>query len=599
MNKFAFAAEMKEATEAADPERRRIRFIASTEAVDRSGDVVVQDGIELSAYRNNPVVLWNHDHETPIARASTIGLENGRLVGAADFPPAGVSADSDRVYGLIKAGILNALSIGAGVVKSEPLDRSKPWAGKRYTQLELKELSIVSVPANPQSLIVARQYQPAPNGGKMDALVTLQKNRDAKFADFQTLASLAESRKLDDSELAKMTELETDIKNMDDQVEQLQKIEQSKMALARPVPRQAPSIVQVNRGFQAIPDRRELQKGEGFGMFAAALASTRMNPMAAAEILEKQYGLLDLAKALATTPLAAGGALVPIKYANEIIELLRERSVFFRAQPRTIDLEGFGSIRFPVQTAGTSTSYIGENTDISTTFAAFTELLLTPKKLAANTASSNELIRRSLPSAAMVMRDDLVAGLRTKLDNQMLVGVGSANAPEGLNGLIDAANAFGSNGTTLAQVTGDLLNMQMLVRNANVFAVRPTYFMSPRSEYFLKALRDGNGNKAFPEMDGGTLLGARYYSTTAIVDNGGVGTNESSIIFVDMDEVIYVQEISLAVDVSTEAAYMDGATLVSAWSKDQTVMRVISTHDMNMRHTIAGSIMNAVLYTPA
>ena len=77
---------------------RQVRVICSTADVDRAGDMVVQAGIELSAYRQNPVVLWNHDPEQPIARAIEIGVVDGRLQALVQFPPEGVSAKADEVY---------------------------------------------------------------------------------------------------------------------------------------------------------------------------------------------------------------------------------------------------------------------------------------------------------------------------------------------------------------------------------------------------------------------------------------------------------------------------------------------------------------------
>src|SRR5277367_471892 len=36
--------------------------IISTEDTDRSGEIVKQNGWELTNYKNNPIVLWGHDY---------------------------------------------------------------------------------------------------------------------------------------------------------------------------------------------------------------------------------------------------------------------------------------------------------------------------------------------------------------------------------------------------------------------------------------------------------------------------------------------------------------------------------------------------------
>lgn len=137
---------------------RQARVICSTGEVDRAGDIVVQDGIDLAAYRMNPIVLWGHDTGQPIARASEIGVVEGKLMATVDFPPAGISAKADEICGLVKAGVISAVSIGFNPIETEPLDKANPKKGpQKYLTCELGEFSFVSVPANKSALTVERQ----------------------------------------------------------------------------------------------------------------------------------------------------------------------------------------------------------------------------------------------------------------------------------------------------------------------------------------------------------------------------------------------------------------------------------------------------------
>ena len=140
-------------------EKRQVRVICSTGGLDRAGEVVAQDGIGLSGYRSNPIVLWQHDPNQPIARAIEIGVSGGVLQALVQFPPEGTSAKADEVYGLIKAGVVNATSIGFDPQNAEPMDPSRPRGPQRYLKCELLEFSFVSVPANAAALIVARQHK--------------------------------------------------------------------------------------------------------------------------------------------------------------------------------------------------------------------------------------------------------------------------------------------------------------------------------------------------------------------------------------------------------------------------------------------------------
>lgn len=136
---------------------REARVICSTGDTDRAGDIVVQDGIDLSAYKANPIVLWGHDTDQPIAKATDIGVVDGRLMATVEFPPIGTSAKADEICALVKAGVVSAVSIGFTPLETEPLDPANPKKGpQRYLKSELGEFSFVSVPANKDALTVAR-----------------------------------------------------------------------------------------------------------------------------------------------------------------------------------------------------------------------------------------------------------------------------------------------------------------------------------------------------------------------------------------------------------------------------------------------------------
>src|SRR6185312_2457789 len=135
---------------------RQVRVVCSTDQVDRAGEVIVQGGIDLTNYRSNPIVLWQHDPEQPIARAIDIGVVAGKLQALVQFPDAGVSAKAVEVYGLIKAGVVNATSVGFDPLESEPMDPNRPRGPQRYSKTGLMEFSFVSVPANPGASIIAR-----------------------------------------------------------------------------------------------------------------------------------------------------------------------------------------------------------------------------------------------------------------------------------------------------------------------------------------------------------------------------------------------------------------------------------------------------------
>lgn len=139
---------------------RTVEVICSTETADRIGDIIVQEGIDVASYRKNPVVLWGHDSNKPVARSSDIFLQNNQLRANVTFPPPGEDKDSDWVYGKVKNKLVNAVSIGFIPKSYEPVDAKNPWDGYRFTETELVEFSFVSVPMNSEALIVGRSMLP-------------------------------------------------------------------------------------------------------------------------------------------------------------------------------------------------------------------------------------------------------------------------------------------------------------------------------------------------------------------------------------------------------------------------------------------------------
>lgn len=140
---------IEKASKLADGE---VEFVVSTNAVDAHGERIDVNGISLKEYKKNPVVLWGHDaFNLPIGTASKIWKSDNRLMARAKFDMSDEFAQ--KVYRKIKDGILRAVSIG-GMVEE--------WAddGMTIAKLNMKEFSVVSVPANPEALATAKGYKP-------------------------------------------------------------------------------------------------------------------------------------------------------------------------------------------------------------------------------------------------------------------------------------------------------------------------------------------------------------------------------------------------------------------------------------------------------
>jgi HK97 family phage prohead protease len=133
------------------PQSRTIKFLISTDSIDRDGDVLSPKGWQLDSYKKNPIVLWSHDYSgLPIAKATHIEATDKGLAATAAFPEKGVHPFADTVYELLKGGFLGAASVGFKPLKHEMASDRK---GFNYFEQELLEFSVVPIPANPEALV--------------------------------------------------------------------------------------------------------------------------------------------------------------------------------------------------------------------------------------------------------------------------------------------------------------------------------------------------------------------------------------------------------------------------------------------------------------
>jgi HK97 family phage prohead protease len=136
---------------------RQVRVMVSSGAAGRDGLILDCNGVDLTEYRRNPVVLAFHDPNLPVGRCTAIGRNgNGGIEGLVNFAREGVSQAADTVYGLVKDGALNSVSVGfEPLTPPGPKDRNGFRTVKDW---ELLELSFVAIPADRGAVILERGY---------------------------------------------------------------------------------------------------------------------------------------------------------------------------------------------------------------------------------------------------------------------------------------------------------------------------------------------------------------------------------------------------------------------------------------------------------
>jgi HK97 family phage prohead protease len=120
-----------------------IKGSASTNAVDRAGDIIERDAWTkggLENFKTNPIILFNHNYDKPIGRATNLKVtDNGLEISAK------ISKAAGDVTQLIKDGVLGAFSVG---FKVKDADYMTETDGYKIKDAELFEVSVVSLPCN-------------------------------------------------------------------------------------------------------------------------------------------------------------------------------------------------------------------------------------------------------------------------------------------------------------------------------------------------------------------------------------------------------------------------------------------------------------------
>lgn len=144
-----------------DGMKRSGRFVMSSQAVDRYGDIIVQQGLNVDRFMTNPAgLLFHSSRDWPIGTWSNLEKvlrgRPPRTEGDLNLLPSeGPVQQIDQAAWMIEHGGLRAVSIGFipnwDAVESIRNDEDM-WTGFQFNESELIECSLVCIPANPDAL---------------------------------------------------------------------------------------------------------------------------------------------------------------------------------------------------------------------------------------------------------------------------------------------------------------------------------------------------------------------------------------------------------------------------------------------------------------
>lgn len=253
-------------------------------------------------------------------------------------------------------------------------------------------------------------------------------------------------------------------------------------------------------------------------------------------------------RAMAEASVGTGGAMVPTPLAAGIIDLLRAKSVAFRAGVRTVPMDS-QTLRFARLIADPVGSWRAEGAPIAEDQPAFDQVTLTAKSWALITKVSRELLEDGANTDA-VLREVFAASAALALDRAILFGTGAANQPLGI------ANTPGiqvvSMGTNGGQFAGwaKVLDAVAALEAANAGTVT-AMVAAPRTARAVYGLVDTSGQPLTvpPRLGNIPMLTT---TSASVTETQGTSNAASSIILGDFGDVYCGLRTSLQVSVLNE-----------------------------------------------
>lgn len=570
--------------------------IASTPGTDRANDIVEPKGALFAL----PLpLLAFHNHEKVIGTVEKVTITDSGIEVVCRVLKD-ITQEAREIWGLITAGAMKGLSIGFKPIKSEPLNNG----GTRFKEFEWLELSVVPVAMNGQASITATKSatnEPQKKGNSIMSISEQIRSFEAKKA-----AVLASMDALITKGVALVGQDEADFQAAEVEAASIEAhIDRLKAAEAR----QAKSAQPIMNGVQHIEVRDNAPKGTDFVRFTKALALSRGNPMQALEIA-KSLKLGNRVETVMKAAVSAGSTtsadfaslLDQQTMANEFIELLRPATILGKLTPRQVP----SNITIPKATTGTSASWVGEGKAAPLTNAAFSDIAIGEHKIGAIVVFTEELLRRSEPSAEALVRDDLLATITNSVDIAFIDAANAGIANVKPAAVTNGATTAAASGTDAAAVRADVKAAYTKFIVANHPLASGVWIMNPATALSLSMMRNANGAKEFEGigMNGGTFEGLPVVTSSNVPGDGVAGYD---MVLAAQNDIL-VAEGGLVIDASREASLeFEGAptldakvptaaALVSLWQTGAVAIKAIRGVTWARRRPTAVTSITATKY---
>jgi HK97 family phage major capsid protein/HK97 family phage prohead protease len=574
---------------AVDADKRVITGLATTPEPDRSGDIVEPLGV---SFKNPLPLLLYHDAKKPVGfttfkKPTKAGIEFTATIPTIDEPGT-LKERVDEAWQSIKAGLVSGVSIGFRSIEEAFMKDG----GIHFLQTEVVELSLVTVPANASATIhsikaldlaasgphlpgvtgtsTVVRLQKAPQAMTIPEQITQFENtRAAKAARMHELITKSgeTGSTLDDAQSEEYETLKTEVESVDKHLVRLHDQETLQLVKATRITSTTDSVTASElRGgpVPVITVKANVPKGTSFTRMCMAMAAGKGDSYQTLQyakqwkdstpeveqMVEHMWRTKAAVAVGTTTDTTWAGPLVVTQPLNEFLEMLRPRTLLGR-------IPGLRRVPFnvsvPTQTTGGTYGWVGQNKPKPVTKADYATVTVPFANAAGIIVLSEELVMLYTPSAENLVREEMIAGMSTFLDQQFNDPAVTAVANVNPAAITVGASTAAASGVTAAAAKTDIAASIAVFTAANVPLADSVWLMNDSNAFGLSISLNALGQPLFPGMtaQGGTLFGM------PVVVSNNVSTR---VILVHAPSILYADEGGVRIDVSREASVqMDSA----------------------------------------
>lgn len=613
--------------------RRIFSGMATTEIVDRVGDTVNPLG---ASFKNPLVLLHQHNHEKPIGTVTFEKPTSKGIKFTAEIPvvdePGSFKDRVDTAWAEIKSGVVRAVSIGFRAIKYAYRDAG----GIDFQEIEIYELSTVSVPANSAAMIdsVAKSVisshenfdiaalaasgttaatieNPPRVQGKKSVNLALKGSKPMAKTIAEQLAALEasklekstrmteiltksqeEGRTTDAAEQAEFDELASEVDQIAGDIKRFKSLESASAATARPVVAVAGGTVKTGEEGTAarssiILKQAAREPGMAFTRYVKCLGIARKSGQDMVAVAEQLYSqrdpdMIGIVKAnviaLNTT---TNSALVGNEGGfADFVEYLRPMTILGKFGTGGVPALRRVPFRVPLitQTGGASGYWVGEGEPKPLTSMAWTNREMAPLKAANIAVATMELLRDSSPSAETLLRDDLAAAIAAVLDTAFIDPTNAGTATVKPASITNGITPVPSSGNDAAAIRADVQAAMAGFIAANNPLQSGVWIMSATTALALSMMRTALDQPEFSgiTMNGGTFMGLPVIVSQYVTDY---------VVLANAADIYFGDDGGVSVDMSTEASLqmLDNPTVDSITPTATSLVSMFQTNSVAFR----------------